>query len=595
MANLNNPQIEALAVTAITTASFLQPLTPNIPIGDKGISFDGHIDVMKNTSEERAAFLGKVPVQVKGKEVEEFSKGVRNYSLNMDHYINFYKNNGAILFVVEVKSTGENKIFYKQLLPYELKLIITNYGHQKSRTIELRELEGTSLYEVCKRFLTEGEKQSKYLIENNPFKQEDFTSFSVTSLTFNPEKDTNIEEHYFTFYGIVNNLHVPIGIGKLKEEASEFEETIIINGTECINVNVKLINNKLEEKITLIFNKSLTITIHDKNNFSFIINNFLSVDTQLKVLPILIAFITGDNIEFKKAGHTFVGGQIHDPNMLPKIEELYQNFINLEEAFSLMNVDSQIRFIEEPPNLVNTIKLFVDIVLNNDLSKINIDSFNKDQILFNFDLGGLKFLLLLQEKPTLHFLNAFSERVLLMDPTLIVNNPDGEITKKCPTSPYIKLEYQDLINFTNIDFNVLKRSFEIINPIMETETFPFLNNFCLNCINAYDETKQIEFLNIADFILTQHKGGLSESDEVVIKINSLQIKIRIFGNLTHEDNLELIHLKQESINNNLLFCTSILLGSKVEAEIYYNKFTKEEKEELLKFPIYNLFKKMLAE
>ncbi|WDV09402.1 hypothetical protein [Lysinibacillus irui] len=590
MATLNNSQIEALAVTAITTASVLHPLAPNIPIGDKGISFDGHIDVMINASEERTAFLGKVPIQVKGKEVEKFSKGVRNYSLNMDHYINFYKNNGAILFVVEVKTTGENKIFYKQLLPYELKFIITEYGHQKSRSIELRELEGTSLYEVCKRFLSEAELQPTNLIENNPFTTKDFTSFTVRSLTFNPKIDTNIEEHDFTFYGIVNNFHVPIGIGRLIETANEILETVIIDKQETIKVMVKIKKNESEKKTTFTFEDSLEIAI-DNQSFTYEIKKYISVETQLKVLPILIAFLSEREIELEKTGLIFSEGLAQDSSTVSKLQSLQNDFIMLKEAFLRLNVDPSTKFINESNSFLSKVRHFVDLIVHNELTNLKTDSLD-DYSLFNYDLDGLNFLLLKESSPTIHFISAFSGDILLKDPILEVKDAAGILIKSCRTSPYIKMKYQELIQYVNTDFVTLKNSFSLMNPIMEIETFDFVNSFCLNCINGYDETNRIEFLELVDYIYSLHTGGLGEDMESVIQINRLQVNLRLNGELSSEEFAEIVELKQTAINSELLFCTSVLLGSISEASFYFESFSNEYKEAYKKFPIYHLYKNM---
>ncbi|MGE8001500.1 DUF4365 domain-containing protein [Lysinibacillus sp. NPDC093190] len=177
MATFSNSQLEMFAVNAVKTAATLDSLTPEIPTGDKGISFDGHIDVMQNTSEKRSAFLGKVPVQVKGTNVKHFSGLKRSFSLELDHYRNFYKTSGAILFVVEIDNLANTKIFYKQLLPVKLKSLINQYGHQQKRQITLRALSETTIRNVCSGFLTESRKQPINVVDHSPFKKQDFTSF----------------------------------------------------------------------------------------------------------------------------------------------------------------------------------------------------------------------------------------------------------------------------------------------------------------------------------------------------------------------------------------------------------------------------------
>lgn len=56
MATFSNMQLETFAVNAVTTEATLYSLIPDIPTGDKRISFDGHIDVMQDASEKEMLF-----------------------------------------------------------------------------------------------------------------------------------------------------------------------------------------------------------------------------------------------------------------------------------------------------------------------------------------------------------------------------------------------------------------------------------------------------------------------------------------------------------------------------------------------------------
>lgn len=586
MATFSNQQLEKFAVLAVDSATTRFPLTTNIPTGDKGISFDGYIDVMEDTSEKKEAFLGKVPVQVKGTEVKKFSGRTRKFSLEIAHFKNYYKTNGVILFVVEVLKNFETKVFYKQLLPFEIKCILEEYGHQRKRVITLHDLNTTTIYKVCKNFLSESTRQPITLIEHNPFKKENYTSFKMTSLTFDPENGDDITEHDFTFYGVIGDLFVPIGIGRLGDEIKQGIDTVIIDGSESIEVSVEFQNNKEKNKIIITIEESLEIKIENEN-FRFDILKFRSVEIQLRVLPILIALISGKEIEFQKSGQ-FKGGNIIDKTILPKINKLYQDFIKLKEAFTILNVDERTEFINESGSLQNSIQIFGDIVVNRDVSKIK-ESLG-DELFLRFNLGGLNFLLFSQSKPTPHYINAFSEEVLLSsNPMLEVRGSDNNVIKRCTTSPYIYLDIDMLARFVNIDFSIIKRSFEKIEPIMEVETFNFINSFCLDCIGTYDKTKRMEFLELAEYIYSLHNDVLSKSDEEVIRLNELQILKRKNGYLSKEEILELMNIKQNTQEAEIQFCTSVLLGGALEATTYFESLPNEYKEKFKTYPIYNLF------
>lgn len=92
MAKLSNQKKERQTVNAIEYLANLPDsyLIPDIPVGDKGISFDGHISVMKDDSETKESLIGRVPVQVKGTEIEHFTEGIRSFSFELADYRNFF-------------------------------------------------------------------------------------------------------------------------------------------------------------------------------------------------------------------------------------------------------------------------------------------------------------------------------------------------------------------------------------------------------------------------------------------------------------------------------------------------------------------------
>ncbi|CCC86397.1 hypothetical protein PPM_p0247 (plasmid) [Paenibacillus polymyxa M1] len=210
MGKLNSNQIERLAVDAVKTESNrpYSGLVADIKEGDKGVSFDGDITVFIDHTEKVEAFLGKVQVQIKGKEVSRLSGNTRTFPLSLKHIKNYYKQSGVLFFVVELNldNSGNmnSKIFYKQLLPQELSNIIRLYDQKKkqgSKSIELRALEESDLRTICVRFLNEQQKQPLNLVERDRSNSIPYQEYELRSLTFNPDNHStsNVYEHDF-FY-----------------------------------------------------------------------------------------------------------------------------------------------------------------------------------------------------------------------------------------------------------------------------------------------------------------------------------------------------------------------------------------------------------
>lgn len=585
MIPISNKKLEMLAVSAIVNETHGFHLTPNIPVGDKGISFDGDIEVMMDGSERKESLLGKVPVQVKGTFVKKFTEGKRTFSLEIAHYKNFYSSNGVVLFVVEVNSEMETKIFFKQLLPTELRLLIKKYENQKSRSIELRPLKETNLYRVCKFFLHESKKQAPILLEKNPFNRNDYSSFRFTSLTFNPMSNDagNIWEHDFTIYGMINELSVPIGIARIASEIDEFRETIHFNGTQ-IEAVMKIERNL--EQMSMEIDNSLVLELDKKANFNFTIKRFKSVSTQLKLLPLLKAILTGGSIDFVNQGANIIGGKPHDNKWIETTEELYQSFLKLQSAFSKLNINLETEFTIEDDNFIQNVNSFSALIIDNDFSSVKIKEQNTVGFVFS-ELGGIQYTFFYNPTSNTPLTNGFSPELIESDTRIDIN---GETY---PYSPFYMLTKEALAFSQNTDLKIIKESFDRLNNFANEKLFNFTNEFCLMCVQAYELSLNVEFLKLANYIYSKCEMEESSDSNIIIRINQLQINLRLNGSLKQEETAELIKIKSKSVDNEQVqFCTSVLLESKVEADWYFSKFKEEIQLNFKELPIFSLYEKL---
>lgn len=582
MTKPSNTKLERVAVQAIENESLKYNLVPNIPVGDKGISFDGDIEVMKDDSESKEALMGKVPVQIKGNYVERFSEGNRSYSLDLAHYRNFYNQSGALLFVVEINRKLETKIFYRHLLPVDLREIINKFGNQGSRSVQLRPLSETDLYKICMLFLSESKKQAPILLENNPFKKNDYTSFRMNSLTFNPmqEETSNIFEHDFIMYGTYGNLALPIGITRITEEIIRLEETVIVEG-KGIKVSCEV--KRSSKQISILMEDSIEFIILNTSNFKVETVCFKSIETQLKLLPILKAIFTGKNVEFKELGASLDGGKPNDIGLVSNIDYLYQLFVKLQNAFLIVGLDESTEFINENEIFFENANSFIRLIINHELTLLNIKKYESVVGFVLLDFAGIKFTIFVFPNSENPIINGFSKDLIIKDTRI---DFDGQ---SYPVSPYIKLSKEGLALSQNLNFEIIRESFDLIEPFANEQLFIHTNDFCLNCIGAYEESGKKEFLELAKYIYSKYEKGLNETSEIIIRINQLQLNYRLNEVLTEYEENQLIKLKMSSSNDEVLFCTSVLLGSKKEAQFFFNKLNKDVQLYYENLPIYNLY------
>ena len=118
--------IEDIAVAAVKRIlSRSDFLVANINSGDRKPTWDGEIEVYKtptNTHSKKDLFW-EIPVQVKGKVVEDVNQNEIKFSVeivDMKNYLTI--KGGTIFFVVYMDEKGETiKIYYKSFLPHDLR------------------------------------------------------------------------------------------------------------------------------------------------------------------------------------------------------------------------------------------------------------------------------------------------------------------------------------------------------------------------------------------------------------------------------------------------------------------------------------------
>ncbi|MDC0764907.1 DUF4365 domain-containing protein [Brevibacillus sp. AG] len=599
---LSNGKIERLAVQAIKheankPGSFL---IASIPEGDKGVSFDGSIDVFIDDSETVESLIGSVPIQVKGNQVEEFSGNKRTFSLKVSHYQNYYNSNGVLLLVVEVNEKDESKIYYKQLLPVELAKIIKfcEIKEQKSKSIDLRPLYETSLQEICRRFLKERDNQPKVLIENKPIPDKAYPGgFTFSSVTFNPhnEATSNIFDHDWTLYGIIDTLKVPLDIGRISSVTTKTDENIEIDGT-TYTYYVK--STEEENTIRLVIDDVLEFAFDKKftSNFSLRFLKFHSLPTQLKVIPLIKNLLTGKTINL--AGSEFsLNHYIGDlKKTIEDLEQSYQLYVNVLKVFTLLDINENTIITEDDstPSLKEMFRLLVNVIL-----RANWDGINEltDSCMHRLKVGDRWIVFYCTNSGQKKLVNAFSEEVIKLPCKLVVDGED-----EFPHSIYALMPLDDLVAGLNVNHEILRASFDQIDPYRNDSAFELTNEFCITCIRAYDLTNDSIFLDTAEHIYMIYSDerypAYNEFNKAIINVNLNQIRKRKNGQLSLDEMESLIKLKTQfkyEAYLDLHFCISVLLESKLEAKMAYGRMDQQKRDTYVDYPIYQLYKDIIKE
>ncbi|KJD42350.1 hypothetical protein, partial [Paenibacillus terrae] len=612
MGKLNSNQIERLAVDAVKNEANrpFSGLVADIKEGDKGVSFDGDITVFIDNTETVEAFLGKVQVQVKGNQVSKMSGNIRKFSLSLKHIKNYYKQSGVLLFVVELSidnsANMNSKIFYKQLLPQELSNIIRLYGQKKkqgSKSIELRALEESDLRTVCVRFLNEQKQQPLNLIERDISKNVPYPEYELRSLTYNPDNQStsNVYEHDFFLYGKDDtyNILVPLQLGRIQKIGSQIQETLTISG-DTYQFNVKTTED--EKCTTRNFEDTLILT-HQRGTkkLTFNLTNFKSLTLQLKTLKFMKGILLSLEVPWIGEKNGFENGS-DIKEYVKNIDARYKLMLDVQKVFFDLNIpeDTLIEQRDQNKDIFDQLKYLVDFYLYNNIERLNIPNKHASTF-FNYKIGNKMVVLYYCHSKKKKIVNLFAKEVNeeIFSTTVIANN----ITKEsAPHSPYVLLDLESLAYSLNINFDIVKESFNHFDPFLIELASEVTNRFYLNCIRAFDITSNANYLEVAEYILNKYYASSSyEPDSIeaaIVAINEIQIRVRKTNKISESDVALLMDLKfRFDINefSSLHFSINVLLKNKQEAIYFYTKLEKNSQESFREYPIYLLYDQLFRE
>lgn len=534
---------------------------------DGGISYDGIVEMMKDGSSKAKDLLGKIDVQVKGKLVDKIPIGNSKFGIEIKHLENYAKNIlGVLLFVVYIdKETKEKKIFYRNLLPVDLKKIFykidENDDKDKKISIDVYPIDSNkkmALKRVCANFLKAQRQQvNKRIIVLKPD-----TKIKDSWVQDMREDEEEYLKNKTYLYVKVNEdegfIPAILEDGGQIGQIEEINKPVTLNNIIYYNSYKEIITE--EEKFIVIDN---TITIKENTiHFSFEGN----IEKKIKDMQFAAEFLkkySVDNEENIRKLQTGVKVLIEFNELLKKFGiDIKQNlralrnedYKNINYFFNIIRNEKEVLKRFSQPTLYS-LKLCGKEIL----FVINLDNENKN-------------------KNKLIVQNFFDEQI----EGKIVLGYEGQYYK---ITPYIWLKNINIENVLNYDRNIVEKSINkcILNDIIADN----FNQLLLSYILAYDRTKDENYYEIAMEIANK----LVEFDEKnhVYMINKLQL-CRRKRNLKREEIIILQDFKEKKdISNVEAYCIAKILDNKADIEYYFNnKLTEKEREELRKYPITNL-------
>ena len=114
---LSNSMIEMISTGAIERLCMeTERIKTNIIKNNTTPSWDGELFFYKTGAAlndfKKDDLIKKIQIQIKGTQVEHFSENTLKFKMDVSDLRNYYKNEGTLVFVVEIINKNNYKVFY---------------------------------------------------------------------------------------------------------------------------------------------------------------------------------------------------------------------------------------------------------------------------------------------------------------------------------------------------------------------------------------------------------------------------------------------------------------------------------------------------
>ena len=592
---LSTKAIENFSVNAVRDSIMMSEyLDQFIPDNDKEPFWDGAVYIYNTSKHTNANFRGRMPVQVKGTECNDFSKEEISYSVRTADLRSYLADGGAVYFVVYVGNGGlTRKIYYVELTPIRIQVILDEAKQQATKTIKLKAFpddnnQKATIFMNC---LQNCQKQASFA-NTKLFSLEDLQKLDLVEGLTIPlagvglDKDPQMALISNDVYMYVNvkGSAIPHPIKSLpvsKHTREEVEANVTIEGTQYYD---KISIVKSADNVQYIFGKSFSLTTEPgKEAFRINYKNSDDIRVLAKDLTFLLAYI--------EKGYFDINGH--------RCPFDYQN-ANLSN-FNEENQKGIAKFARQTVTVLDTLSCSKTLSVNA-LSGEDIRNLNRlyTGLIEKKPVTGLK-----ENLPFVSLIKVSDLNIaVVLHPQTDQKNTyviedffTAELMAsyqgrngRLPMSQFAILTIEDLLKIDNIKWNAFLTSFQKVEQ--HEETFDRANWFMLSLLSAYDQSGRKEFLQTAqdfsNWILTSTDEEMSYE---VKMLNHLQIikRLRAF---TQEETRTLYEIvAKQDAPESILTGAYLLLDQHIPAEMHFNKMQPEEQEEFTDYPIYHFWKK----
>lgn len=566
---------------------------------DKEPCWDGHLYLYDGEGKSKKNLLGRVPIQVKGTEVERFKTKKWKFKLEKSD-LQAYLHEPTFFIVCQIKKNSkERKLFYRELLPCSVQTLLKDMGKKESRQT-LFHLLNTDLMEFEDKLLVFMNNSRKMLsfVNSAPMTMDDVFKRGIKNFSFvSPIKPSNrielmkyLSTHDTYLYAKISkefNIDFPIADGPMRFAFKRQENCDVRIGDRVFYhgytneikegfMNV-IVGGILTMTIPLDEKERVKASVKMKTDSKYLKESIHEAEFALALYKHKVLSIGNVNI---KLG-------VNDNNTMKELHENLGCWKALQRVLDKMHVTKPFDLTAITPDQIQLINILIEALVEGKRVKLK----NPDNSILLFEIANIKLLLwCVADKNGECTIGDFFDGAINISYLY-----QGK--ERINASLYSYLQNDNLwTKIDNIDYDSLLPS-AIKSANENAHCLELLNLDVLAMLSAIDtlETEEPKKCSILLEECYKLNNWLLEHDiegdkQMVHKCNKMQIikRQRAFKENEISEMNQIIENDDISNIYKVGFC--LLLENKDCFYNYYNHMTDAEKQTLKNYPIWRFEK-----
>lgn len=582
MENISRKKTEQRAITKVRALiDEIENLSYNFSENDKGISFDGTIDVFKGRIDKKSNFEGSIKVQIKGRTVKSIKDKTTNFSIQKNDLSNFLKEDGGIFIVVNflIGNHCKYSIYTKCLYPAYLKKLESKMVNNPNKELKIQ-------FEKVE-------------------KPEDFEKLCI-----NFKSEQNIQKHN---YNSINNLHnidpkcidkmviyTQTKKGDLLENILTKEQLLYTYATTGDLIDISSIKfNIMVEKIKSLFTSKDenikfdgNIITHENGKKiisfgkSFIINlNTSKIDVEikgsfherLKAIRFLKSIRDNGGFNIKKTFIKVTNIDISDDSL----NKIHTNYNHIQRFMDKHGISKELNFDNWDNSDFNRLQVIISSIENN--TAVRIDNAPPYSMIGSYRIKDLTLSLFApkQKNGLFRTYSIWNSEKNFGTFKMSMRNGEDIICN----NKYLILNEEA---YYSDDINYVEMKESIDNLVLNEDNRYLINCQVLSLISVYDKNRNEHLLYYAMWLTDKLIPNSDGYEKDIYFVNRCQICERL-GMLSTNNKERLIEIKESSNDTQIKISCNLLIGNELEAKLLFNRLDSETQNIFKKFPIAKYF------